>query len=110
MKFERLAGNDFPLPQYKTEGAAAFDLKACLTRVAYLTGNGERVEIPPNQDGILDLMPGDIVSVPLGWKVEFPNTHVLILAVRSSIGGLGSSLANNIGVIDSDYSGELFAM
>ncbi len=109
IKFERYSGNDFNLPQYKTAGAAAFDLKACLTRVALITGNGpNREEIPPNADGILDFMPGDIIAVPTGWRVEFPRDCVLILAVRSSIGSQGLTLANNIGVIDSDYRGELF--
>jgi dUTP pyrophosphatase len=109
IKFERCSNNDFDLPQYKTEGAAAFDLKACLTRMALITGNGpNREEIPPNKDGILDLMPGDIIAIPTGWKVEFPFNCVLILAVRSSIGAQGLTLANSIGVIDSDYRGELF--
>jgi dUTP pyrophosphatase len=109
IKFERLPNNSFDLPEYKTEGAAAFDVAACLTRAAIITGNGpNREEIQPNDDGILDMMPGDIIAIPTGWKIEFPANHVLILAVRSSMGCQGLSLANGIGVIDSDYRGELF--
>ena len=82
-------GNEIPLPYYATAGAAALDLHACT--------EGDTL-IPPNGR----------VMIPTGFAVAIPEGHVGIMAVRSSMGAKnGINLANGIGVIDSDYRGEL---
>ena len=82
-------GKEIPLPYYATAGAAAMDLHACID---------EPVTIPA----------GGRVRIPTGLAVAIPEGHVGILAVRSSMGVKhGVTLTNGIGVIDSDYRGEL---
>jgi dUTP pyrophosphatase len=48
--------------------------------------------------------------VPLGLKTEFGQSYVLMLHVRSSTGMRGLELANQTGIIDPDYRGELWAV
>lgn len=72
------------LPEYKTEGAAAFDLYA---RIA--------VEIPPKE----------FKYIPLNVAVETPLGHFFILVARSSTHKKGIWMANGIGIGDSDFSG-----
>ena len=74
-----------PLPEYKTSGAAAFDLTA-----------RERVEIPSRKIGY----------VPLNVACETPEGHFLLLAARSSTHKKGLMLANGVGVLDPDFSGD----
>ena len=55
------------------------------------------------------LAPGDKVKIPTGVKLEIPVRHAGMVVPRS---GLGSKyevgLANTVGIIDSDYRGEIF--
>ena len=82
-------GTTSPLPYYATDGAAALDLHACT--------DGDTV-IPPHER----------VFIPTGIAVAIPDGYVGIMAVRSSMGARhGINLANGIGVIDSDYRGQL---
>ena len=82
-------GTTIPLPYYATAGAAALDLHACI-------------------DGEVVLAPHERVFVPTGIAVAIPEGYVGIMAVRSSMGAKhGINLANGIGVIDSDYRGQL---
>ena len=82
-------GTTIPLPYYATAGAAALDLHAC---------TGDDTLIPPNGR----------TMIPTGLAVAIPEGHVGIMAVRSSMGAKhGVNLANGIGVIDSDYRGEI---
>ena len=74
-----------PLPEYKTEGAAAFDLYA---RVG--------VEIPAKE----------FKYVPLNVAVGTPSGYFLLLVARSSTHKKGIWMANGIGVGDSDFSGD----
>ena len=84
-------GKDIPLPYYATAGAAAVDLHACLD---------EEVVIPPHGR----------VLIPTGIAAAIPEGYVGILANRSSMGVKhGITLANSIGVIDSDYRGQIHA-
>jgi len=79
-------------PTYATEGSAAVDLRAALD---------EGVE--------LILQPGEKALVPTGISIS-PETHdvVAIVAGRSGLGiKSGITLSNSIGVIDSDYRGEI---
>ena len=84
-------GTAIPLPYYATGGAAALDLHACID---------EDIVIPPHGR----------VMIPTGIAAAIPEGHVGIMAVRSSMGAKnGITLANGIGVIDSDYRGQLHA-
>ena len=74
-----------PLPEYKTAGAAGFDLTA-----------KESITIEP----------GAIGYIPLNVAVETPRDHLLLLAARSSTHKLGLMPANGIGIGDSDYRGD----
>jgi dUTP pyrophosphatase len=85
-----LIGNSIPLPQYATDGSAALDLRACL-------------------DAALTVAPGETVTIPSGIAISIHDPGlVAILAPRSGLGVKhGILLANTIGVIDSDYQGEI---
>ena len=73
-----------PLPEYKTPGAAAFDLSARET---------------------MTIKPGKIAYIPLNVSVATPKDHVLLLAARSSTHKRGLSLISGIGLIDPDFRG-----
>ncbi len=85
-----LIGSSIPLPGYATEGSAALDIRACL-------------------DTELTVMPGETVTIPSGISISIHDTGlVAVLAPRSGLGiKHGLVLANTIGVIDSDYQGEI---
>jgi len=74
-----------PLPEYKTSGAAAFDLSA---RV--------EVTIPAHTVGY----------VPLNVAIEVPEGYFVMLAARSSLHKRGLIPANGFGVVDADYCGD----
>jgi len=83
-------GKEIPLPNYSTEGSAGMDLRACL-------------------DEALTLAPGDTFLIPTGIAIyiEDPGYAALILP-RSGLGHKhGIVLGNLVGLIDSDYQGEL---
>lgn len=73
------------LPSRKSTGAAAFDLTA-----------REAVRIAP----------GEVGYVPLNVAVETPKDHFLLLAARSSTHKKGLIMANGIGIVDPDFSGD----
>ena len=83
-------GNEYPLPAYATEGSAGLDLRACI-------------------DAPLELPPGKAELLPTGlaiW-VEDPSLAAVILP-RSGLGHKhGIVLGNLVGLIDSDYQGQL---
>jgi dUTP pyrophosphatase len=79
------------LPHYATAGAAGLDLRACL-------------------DAPLTLMPGDSQLVPSGIAIHIgdPGFAALVLP-RSGLGAKhGIVLGNLVGLIDSDYQGQVF--
>jgi dUTP pyrophosphatase len=83
-------GKEFPLPAYATAGSAGIDLRACL------------------MDPLL-LEPGRAELIPTGLSifVEDPGLAAMILP-RSGLGHKhGIVLGNLIGLIDSDYQGQL---
>ena len=81
---------DVNIPQYKTEGSAAFDLQAMLPRCCE------------------NLVPGSAIKVHTGIAVAIPEGYVGIISVRSGKGiNEGLKLSNQIGVIDSDFRGEI---
>jgi len=84
-------GRDIPLPAYATEGSAGLDLRACL-------------------DQALTLEPGQTELIPTGLAIhiEDPGLCAMILP-RSGLGHKhGIVLGNLVGLIDSDYQGQLF--
>ena len=88
MRMKRLRPGAEP-PQRQTAGSAGFDLKACM-------------EEP------VTLKPGDRSTFCTGWAVEIPQGCVGLVFCRSGLGAKhGVSLPNCVGVIDSDYRGEL---
>lgn len=85
-----LLGDNIPLPTYSTEGSAGMDLRACI----------EATET---------LAPGATLLIPTGLAIyiEDPGFAALILP-RSGLGHKhGIVLGNLVGLIDSDYQGEL---
>jgi dUTP pyrophosphatase len=83
-------GRDFPLPTYATAGSAGLDLRACI-------------------DADLLLEPGKAELIPTGLAiyVEDPGLAAVILP-RSGLGHKhGVVLGNLVGLIDSDYQGQL---
>lgn len=84
-------GRDHPLPEYATEGSAGLDLRAML-------------EEP------LDLGPGESELIPTGMAIHIaePGIAALILP-RSGLGHKhGIVLGNLVGLVDSDYQGQLY--
>lgn len=82
-------GTSIPYPYYATAGAAALDLHACVDEAVVVPAGGQ-------------------ATVPTGIAAAVPEGYVGLLAVRSSMGVRhGVTLANGIGVIDSDYRGPL---
>ena len=87
---ERL-GKDFPLPEYATPGAAGLDLRACL-------------------DAPLTLQPGETHLIPTGLAIHIGDESLAaVLLPRSGLGHKhGIVLGNLVGLIDSDYQGQVF--
>ena len=83
-------GSEYPLPAYATDGSAGMDLRACL-------------------DAPIVLEPGQTVLIPTGLALYIgdPSLAATILP-RSGLGHKhGVVLGNLVGLIDSDYQGEL---
>ncbi len=84
-------GDTIPLPHYATDGSAGMDLRACL-------------------DQPLTLQPGDTQLIPTGIAIHIgdPGLAATILP-RSGLGHKhGIVLGNLVGLIDSDYQGQLY--
>jgi dUTP pyrophosphatase len=83
-------GRDYPLPHYATEGSAGIDLRACIAAP-------------------LHLQPGDTELIPSGIAIHLddPGYAALVLP-RSGLGHKhGIVLGNLVGLIDSDYQGQV---
>jgi dUTP pyrophosphatase len=84
-------GSTFPMPRYGTVGAAGLDLVACL-------------------NGSLTLKPGETQLIPTGIAIHIgdPGLAAMLLP-RSGLGHKhGIVLGNLVGLIDSDYQGQIF--
>lgn len=85
-----LMGDSIPLPEYETDGSAGLDLRACLEEKSIL------------EAGMSQL-------IPIGFAMYLEDPALAALVVPRS--GLGSKhgivLGNLVGLIDSDYQGEL---
>lgn len=84
-------GDSIPLPEYATDGSAGMDLRAAL-------------------DETTEIKPGETILIPTGIAVyvEDPAMAAIVLP-RSGLGHKhGIVLGNLVGLIDSDYQGQLF--
>ena len=88
---DKRVGAEFPLPRYTTEGSAGMDLIACL-------------------DEHLHVSPGEAHLVPTGIAIHMSdNNMAAVLLPRSGLGHKhGIVLGNLVGLIDSDYQGQIF--
>ena len=84
-------GRDIPLPEHATEGSAGIDLRACL-------------------DGPLTLQPGETHLIPTGIAIHIADPGLAaVLLPRSGLGHKhGIVLGNLVGLIDSDYQGQVY--
>jgi dUTP pyrophosphatase len=87
---ERL-GKEIPLPDYATGGSAGMDVRACV-------------------DGELTVGPGETVLIPTGFAMHISDPNLAaVLLPRSGMGHKhGIVLGNLVGLIDSDYQGQVF--
>ncbi|MBP7712368.1 MAG: dUTP diphosphatase [Gammaproteobacteria bacterium] len=84
-------GREFPLPEYATDGSAGVDLRACL-------------------DAPLTIAPGEthLISTGLAVHIGDPGVAAVVLP-RSGLGHRhGIVLGNLVGLIDSDYQGQVY--
>ena len=84
-------GSEFPLPDYATDGSAGMDLRACL-------------------DKTLTLEAGQTELLPTGLAIHIADPGLAaMLLPRSGLGHKhGIVLGNLVGLIDSDYQGQLY--
>lgn len=83
-------GTDIPFPYYASAGAAAMDLHACMDQAVTIPAGGR-------------------VIIPTGIAIALPSAeYVALVFARSGLGiKHGVALSNGVGVIDSDYRGEI---
>ena len=83
-------GKEIPLPYYATPGSAAMDLHACIDEAVTIPAGGRR-------------------TIPTGIAIALPSAdYVALVYARSGLAvKLGVAPANCVGVIDSDYRGEI---
>lgn len=88
---DKRIGAEFPLPCYATQGSAGMDLYACL-------------------DEHLHIAPGETHLVPSGIAIHIGESDMAaVLLPRSGLGHKhGIVLGNLVGLIDSDYQGQIF--
>lgn len=85
VKIKRLSPNA-KIPEYKTRGAAGFDIEACMPHSLFLS-------------------PGGFATVPTGLAFEVCDGYEVQIRPRSGHGSQG--ILAMIGTIDSDYRGEI---
>ena len=85
-------GSEFPLPAHATDGSAGVDLRACV-------------------DKTITLNPGETRLIPTGMAVHIADPSLAaMLLPRSGLGHKhGVVLGNLVGLIDSDYQGQVYA-
>ena len=84
-------GAEFPLPDYATSGSAGMDLRACL-------------------DETIKVKSGETRLIPMGFSMHMADSGLAaIILPRSGLGHKhGIVLGNLVGLIDSDYQGQVF--
>ncbi len=88
-----MIGREIPLPYYATPGSAGLDLAACIEQEIVIA-------------------PGERAKVPTGIAVQMPHAGIVGLVFPRSGNALkhGVSMTNAVGVIDSDYTGEIHVL
>ena len=88
---DKRLGAEFPMPSYATDGSAGIDMRACV-----------------EESLVLD--PGTTVLIPTGIALHIADpTLAAVLLPRSGLGHKhGIVLGNLVGLIDSDYQGQVF--
>jgi dUTP pyrophosphatase len=88
---DKRLGEEFPLPDYATSGSAGMDLRACL-------------------DATLTVEPGETHLIPTGFAMHVKDTGMAaVILPRSGLGHKhGIVLGNLVGLIDSDYQGQVY--
>ena len=83
-------GKEMPFPSYATAGSAGMDLRACV-------------------DEPVTVAPGQRVAIPTGFAIALPDPGwVALIYARSGLAVKhGLAPANCVGVVDSDYRGEI---
>jgi dUTP pyrophosphatase len=84
-------GNDIPMPEYATSGSAGLDLRACVEIATIIT-------------------PNETILIPTGMAIYIADVNLAAMILpRSGLGHKhGIVLGNLVGLIDSDYQGQLF--
>ncbi len=84
-------GTEFPLPDYATGGSAGMDLRACVDRPMVVA-------------------PGETQLIPTGFAMHMQDSDLAaVILPRSGLGHKhGIVLGNLVGLIDSDYQGQVF--
>jgi len=87
---DQRVGGQFPLPEYATEGSAGMDLRACI-------------------DEHLRIESGEVQLIPTGIAIHIGDPELAaVILPRSGLGHKqGIVLGNLVGLIDSDYQGQL---
>lgn len=87
---DKRLGNEWPMPSYATSGAAGLDLRACVDETTLIE-------------------PGQTILVKTGLAIYIEDTQFAgLILPRSGLGHKhGIVLGNLVGLIDSDYQGEL---
>ena len=87
---DKRLGNEWPMPSYATSGSAGLDLRACVDETTLIE-------------------PGQTILVKTVFAIYIENTQYAgLILPRSGLGHKhGIVLGNLVGLIDSDYQGEL---
>lgn len=88
---DRRLGTEYPMPGYATSGSAGMDIRACV-------------------DAPVELRPGESTLIPTGFAMHLEDTGLAaMLLPRSGLGHKhGLVLGNLVGLIDSDYQGQVY--
>ncbi len=84
-------GQEIPIPEYATDGSAGIDLRACLEQTETIAA-------------------GETLLIPTGFAIHMEDpTMAAVILPRSGLGHKhGIVLGNLVGLIDSDYQGQVF--
>jgi dUTP pyrophosphatase len=91
---------DAHIPKYETPGAACFDLR--------VPGDPDALSADPTALNVTPVLYGKPVVFDTGLAFDIPDGYVMLIFSRSGHGfNKDTRLANCVGVIDSDYVGEV---
>lgn len=89
IKIKKIRNNAI-IPKRATNGSAGLDLSACIEKS-------------------IEIHPGEILKVPTGIAIQIcDNNYFAMICARSGLGiNHGITLSNGVGIVDSDYRGEI---